>query len=212
MHTNTIGQLLLDISAVGFTATPIRFKSGILSPVYVDNRTLPSFPEQWIKVIEAFGALIREKVLVFDGIAGIESAGIPHSAALGYSLRKPSVFVRKAAKDHGTKRMVEGGDVKGKQIVLVEDLVTTGGSSLHGVEQLRAAGAQVTDCLCIVSYGFAQADEAFKKAGVVLHPLVTFSEILSSALKAGLIDDSQNREVDAWLADPHAWTKAHETP
>lgn len=212
MHTNTIGQLLLDISAVGFTATPIRFKSGILSPVYVDNRTLPSFPEQWIEVIETFGSLIREKALAFDGIAGIESAGIPHSAALGYSLRKPSVFVRKAAKDHGTKRMVEGGDVKGKQIVLVEDLVTTGGSSLHGVEQLRAAGAQVTDCLCIVSYGFAQADEAFKKAGVVLHPLVTFSEILSSALQAGLIDDSQHREVDAWLADPHAWTKAHETP
>lgn len=137
-----IAQILLKINAVGFVPdNPIMFKSGIKSPVYVDNRKLPFYPKEWEKVILGFEALTKEKSLQFDIIAGIESAGIPHSAALGFLMKKPSVFVRKKIKEHGTKKLVEGGDVNGKQVLLIEDLVTTGSSSLAGVEALREGGA-----------------------------------------------------------------------
>src|SRR5262245_26696238 len=175
MDTPTqIARILLEIGAVGFSPQqPVVFKSGLLSPVYVDNRRLPYWPAQWKVVLDGFQTLIRDTALPFDVIAGIETAGIPHSAALGYALEQPSVFVRKQAKDHGTRSRVEGGPVREKRVLLVEDLVTTGGSSLLGVEALRQDGAQVTDCLAIVSYGFRQATEAFQAADVRLHTLTS---------------------------------------
>src|SRR5262245_17879726 len=107
--TVQIAQALLDIQAVGFTPEqPITFKSGIRSPVYVDNRRLPFHPAAWRLVIEGFAALIQALDLQFDAIAGIEAAGIPHSAALGYALEHPSLFVRKAPKEHGKGKRIEG--------------------------------------------------------------------------------------------------------
>ena len=134
-----IAEALVEIGGVGFAASaPITFKSGIKSPVYCDNRKFPFHPEQWAKVIHGFEALIAENVIDAGVIAGIEAAGIPHSAALGFAMQRPSIFVRKEAKGYGAKKRVEGGDIAGKHVVLVEDLVTTGSSSLSGVEALRA--------------------------------------------------------------------------
>jgi orotate phosphoribosyltransferase len=137
----------------------------------------------------------------------MEAAGIPHSAALGYAVGKPSVFVRKEAKAHGTKKRVEGGDVRGRRVVLVEDLVTTGGSSLSGVEALRAEGAVVEDCLAIISYGFAEAKAAFDAAGVRLHTLTTFEEVLESGTRAGRVSADDAASVRDWLRDPHGWVQ-----
>ena len=138
-RSRDIAEALIAIEGVGFRpAAPITFKSGIKSPVYCDNRRFPFHPEQWSKVILGFEALLQEQGVVVDVIAGIEAAGIPHSAALGFAMRKPSIFVRKEAKGYGAKKRVEGGDVSGKRVVLVEDLVSTGLSSLSGVEALRA--------------------------------------------------------------------------
>lgn len=201
-----IASALLEIGAVGFAPQkPITFKSGIVSPVYVDNRRFPYHPQQWRKVIAGFVELLAKKQLKFDVIAGIETAGIPHSAALGYELQKPSVFVRKQVKDHGTKSRVEGGSVQGKRLLLLEDLVTTGGSSLSGVEALRNEGAIVTDCIVICSYGFIEAQEAFKQAGVNLHALVGFPEILEEAERRGLLNASERESVAEWFQDPHGW-------
>ena len=201
-----VAGALLDIGAVGFRLhEPITFKSGIVSPVYCDNRMFPFWPAAWKKVIEGFAALISEQGIEFQVIGGIEAAGIPHSAALGYLLARPSVFVRKQAKEHGKRARIEGGDVAGKRVVLVEDLVTTGGSSLSGVEALREAGATVTDCLAIISYGFSEAREAFAQADVRLHTLTNFAEVLAGALDRGLLDESGAGAVRAWLADPHGW-------
>ena len=202
-----VTEALLDIGGVGFRLNdPILFKSGILSPVYCDNRTFPFWPEKWRQVIEGFAALIKREGLSFDVIGGIEAAGIPHSAALGYATGQPSIFIRKQAKEHGKRNRIEGGDVAGKRVLLVEDLVTTGGSSLSGVAALREAGATVTDCLAIISYGFTEAREAFAAAGVRLHTLTNFEAVLASAIHRGTLDANGAAEVRKWLSDPHGWS------
>ena len=197
-----IAKVLLDIGAVGFVVDkPITFKSGIVSPVYVDNRKLPYYPDAWRVVLESFVEMIKQKGLEFEVVAGIESAGIPHSAALGYLLGKPSVFCRKQVKGHGTKKLIEGGSVTGMKVLLLEDHITTGGSSLAGVEAIRAEGGVVSHCIAITSYGFAEAEAAFERAGVKLNVLVTFGEILEEAVERGMIDDRQRREVERWMRD-----------
>ncbi|MES2391847.1 MAG: phosphoribosyltransferase family protein, partial [Acidobacteriota bacterium] len=140
-------------------------------------------------------------------VGGIEAAGIPHSAALGFAMQRPSVFIRKEAKGHGAKKRVEGGDVAGKRVMLVEDLVTTGMSSLAAVEALREEGAIVTDCLAIISYGFVEGKEAFAKAGVMLHALTSFEEVLQVELKSGARDEVSAAIVRDWLGDPQGWAK-----
>lgn len=205
-----IAEALLAIGGAGFRPqSPITFKSGIVSPVYCDNRTFPFWPEQWAKVIRGFEALIAERNLGVDVIGGIEAAGIPHSAALGFATGLPSVFIRKEAKGHGTKKRVEGGDVTGRRVLLVEDLVTTGMSSLSGVEALRAEGAIVSDCLAIISYNFAEALEKFADAGVRLHALTDFETVLAVAQERGSLDAADADSVREWLGDPHGWAGKH---
>lgn len=206
MFDREMAAVLLEIGAVRFDpANPVTFKSGIRAPVYTDNRRLPFYPAAWQKVIGGFQHLIAEKNLSFEVLAGIEAAGIPHSAALGYVMQKPSVFVRKQAKAHGQKKQIEGGEVNGLRVLLIEDLVTTGGSSLAGVKALRAEGALVTDCLAITSYGLPEAVQNFASAAVTLHTLTSF-ESLWKAAKATLSAEIQ-QAVEAWWKNPYDWGK-----
>jgi len=209
-RSREIAEALIAIEGVGFRpAAPISFKSGIKSPVYCDNRKFPFWPEQWAKVIRGFEGLIAEREIAMDVVGGVEAAGIPHSAALGFSMRTPSVFIRKELKDHGTKKRVEGGDVTGKRVVLVEDLVTTGGSSIAAIESLRAEGAVVSDCLAIISYDFPDAVHLFAMSGVQLHAATTFPVVLECALRQGLIDEDGAAVVRDWLDEPRSWAKRH---
>ena len=206
-----VAQALLEIGAMGFSPhAPVTFKSGMLSPVYVDNRRLISFPDQWHTVIEHFGQLIERENISFDIIAGIEAAGIPHSSALAFVLHRPSVFVRKQAKGHGQKRRIEGDDVSGKRVLLVEDMVSTGGSSLSGVAALRESGAIVEDCLSISSFGFSMSRVAFAAAGVRLHTLAPFTTIAQEALDQGYFGTDEMAIIQAWLQDPHGWANQQE--
>lgn len=201
-----IARALLEINAVGFTPDrPITFKSGIVSPVYVDNRSLPYYPSQWRNVIEGFQSLVHRLQLHFDVIAGVAVGGVPHSAALAYALERPSVFVRKEAKEHGKQKRIEGGSVQGRRVLLIEDLVTTGGSSLDGVAALREEGAIVEHTLAIVSYGFPEALTAFEAAGVQLHTLTHFQAILEQAQQSGKLNFPQSAVILDWLKDPHNW-------
>lgn len=203
-----VAEALLDIKAVGFVLeAPITFKSGIISPMYIDNRKFPSYPKAWRVVLQGFIEKMKEQKTEFEIIAGIETAGIPHSAGLGVLLEKPSVFIRKAAKDHGTKKMVEGGEVSGKTVLLIEDLVTTGGSSLHGVTELRAAGAVVTDCFVIVSYGFPESKQAFEEAEVRLTALTDIDTIMEVAGERGMLSEDNKKVVMGWYKDPWNWGK-----
>lgn len=203
-----VAEALLDIKGVGFVVqNPITFKSGILSPMYIDNRKFPSHPKEWRLILDSFIAEIKAQNIDFDMIAGIETAGIPHSAGLGVLLSQPTVFIRKAAKDHGTKKMVEGGEVTGKKVLLIEDLVTMGGSSLHGVHELRAAGANVTDCLIIISYGFPESKQAFEAAKVKLTTLTDINTLLEVAEERGVLTAEDKAAVTQWHNDPWHWGK-----
>ena len=202
-----VARALLDAGTVTLQPhDPVTFKSGLRSPVYVDNRRLISAPGPWTVVIDAFA----ERIPLDDAlvIAGVEAAGIPHSSALAFATGRPSVFVRKEAKGHGLGRRVEGGDVDGRPAVLIEDMVTTGGSSLSAVAALREAGAVVDECLAIITYGFAEALEAFAAAGCRLLTLTTFETVVEVALEQGVIDVAEAVLVRSWLADPHAWSPA----
>jgi orotate phosphoribosyltransferase len=207
MHTgHKVAKELLKIGAVKFVSkNPITFKSGIKSPIYVDNRNFPFHPHSWKIVVAGFEEVIKKENLHFDVIAGVAVAGIPHSSALGFVLDKPSIFIRKEAKDHGTKSLVEGGDINGKKVLLVEDLVSMGSSSLNAVKEIRKAGGIITDCLVIASYGFAEARENFKNANVHLHVLTSFPVILEEAQKLHTLSDVQIKKITEWFVDPHGW-------
>ena len=206
-----VAEALVRIGGVGFSPhAPLRFKSGLLSPVYCDNRRFPFHPAEWRIVLGAWQQHIATEAIAFDVIAGVEAAGIPHSAALAYALGKPSVFLRKQAKDHGTKKLVEGGDVRGLRVLLVEDLISTGMSSLAGIRALREEGAEVSDCLAILSYALPEATDAFAAAGVRVHTLTTFAEVLASAAAIGILSKEDESLLHEWLRDPHAWSTAHE--
>jgi orotate phosphoribosyltransferase len=206
MQEQDIARALLAIDAVEFRPNdPVTFASGILSPVYVDNRRLIFHPEAWATVIAGFRAHIDRESLRFDVVAGIETAGIPHSSVLAYVTGKPSVFVRKQPKAHGMKSAIEGGDVAGKHVLLIEDMITTGGSSLKGVESLRAAGASVTDCLAITTFDFPMSRQAYKAIDMRLGALVRFSIIVEEAMAAGRFGTAERDLILDWLADPHGW-------
>ena len=139
-----VARALLEAGAVTVRPDePVTFRSGLRSPVYVDNRRLIFHPGAWRVVVEALAVQVRSLRPPTEVVAGVESAGIPHSSAVAFATGLPSVFVRKEAKDHGLARRIEGGEVAGLRTVLVEDMVTTGGSSLSAVAALRAAGATV---------------------------------------------------------------------
>lgn len=206
VNEEALAIALLETKAFNHTPnSPVTFRSGIHAPVYIDNRRLIHHPAQWRSIIEGMRARIAESDLSFDVIAGIAVGGIPHSSALSWSLSVPSVFVRKEAKDHGLQGRIDGGDVEGRHVLLVEDMITTGGSSLSGVAALRAAGATVTDCLSITSYDLEEAQRAFGKQDVRLWPLVSFRALLSAAVGSGLLDDSARGQIEAWNRNPREW-------
>ena len=209
MNPNTkrsSAKALLDIGAIGFSPdAPITFKSGIQSPVYVDNRQLIYHPTAWHSIIEGFKSLIGARGLEYDLIAGVAVGGVPHSSALAFMLKMPSVFIRKESKGHGRSQRIEGGEVADLRVMLVEDLVTTGGSSLSAVDALRDAGAQITDALAIVSYGFAEAASAFARADLALHTLTDIETLIELAHERGTLNLDQVAVIERWLADPYAW-------
>jgi orotate phosphoribosyltransferase len=205
-----IAEALVEIHGVGFRPQdPITFKSGIVSPVYCDNRRFPFWPAQWTKVISGFEAMIVDEGIVAEVIGGVEAAGIPHSAALGFAMQRPSVFIRKEAKGHGTKKRVEGGDVAGRRVLLVEDLVTTGMSSMAAITALREEGAVVTDMLAIISYNFVEATDLFAREGIALHAATTFEAVLEVAQERGTLDAAGAAMVHDWLREPRGWAGRH---
>jgi orotate phosphoribosyltransferase len=207
-----VAQILLSVGAVGFSfQKPIRFKSGILSPMYVDNRKLPYYPEQWDTIITESESMIRDKNLMYEVIASVELGGVSHASVLGFCMGVPSVIVRKKIKDHGAQKRIEGGPVVNKKVLSFEDLITTGGSSLESIKVLRDEGAIVTDCISIVSYDFKEAREAFAQANVELHTLISFSVIVQEALKMEKITEIQYENLYSWHIDPHGWTKEKES-
>ncbi len=204
-------RMLLQSGAVVLRpAAPFRFASGLLSPIYCDNRLLISLPRQRAQVTRWFRTLMQQEGIAAEVVAGTATAGIPHAAWLAAALRLPMVYVRGQAKGHGKEQLVEGLPPAGRRTVVVEDLVTTGGSSLASVAALRQAGASVSHVLAIFSYGFPATAASFAQAGVRLLPLTTLPVLLDVAVRTGVLSAAERQMVADWALDPAAWSQARE--
>ncbi len=200
--TGRLAEELLRIGAVVFSPDePFTWASGIRSPVYVDNRLTLAHPEVRRQICAAFAAFADREKLAIDAVVGTATAGIPHAAWLADRLGLPMAYVRGSAKQHGRLNKVEGGLEGGMRVVLVEDLVSTGGSSLNAVGALHAVGVHVLAVLAIFTYELRAAAEAFRAAGVPLHVLTDFSTVFRTALRDGHFTDEQTAHVMDWHRD-----------
>lgn len=192
MTEKKIAQWLLKVGAVTLRpAQPFTWASGIKSPIYCDNRLLLSHPQARDDVIKAFESLIRKNKIKFDVIAGIATGGIPHAAILADHLKKPMIYVRSAPKGHGKGNQVEGSFKKGARVLVIEDLVSTGGSSLSAITAIRASGGKVSDCLAVFTYGFPNAQKSFRDAKCHLQTLTNLEALLAVAVDTKKITENQ---------------------
>jgi orotate phosphoribosyltransferase len=200
---------LLDAGAVRLSPrTPFTWASGLRSPIYCDNRQLLGFPElrAQLKTVLAERAALASPTL----IAGTSTAGIPWATLVADALGLPMAYVRPEPKKHGMGRQVEGPHADGHRVLLVEDLISTGGSSIKCVEALRHEDAEVVQVLALFSYGLPQADAAFAAAAVDLAVLATFQELADRARERGLLDANDMASLAEWRADTQAWSRHHE--
>jgi orotate phosphoribosyltransferase len=201
-----VAKILLEIRAVTLSPSkPYRFVSGIYSPIYCDNRLLMSYPGKRGRIIDHMARVAAERKLDFDIVAGIASSGIPHAAWLAERLQKPMIYIRKESKEHGKENLIEGNLDKGKKVIIVEDLVSTGGSSVAGVEAVRRNGGVVGQCLAIFTYGMAKAKDAFREAGCELIPLCDFSTLIKVAGDMKYIGKEDVERALEWSKDPQNW-------
>lgn len=195
--------MLLRVGAVAInTRNPFTYASGITSPIYTDNRLLISFPEERNRITNLLATAAEESVGLenVEVVAGTATAGIPFAAWLAHRLQKPMVYVRSSAKDHGRGRQIEGQLAPGQRVAVVEDLITTGGSSLATADVLVANGATVCCCLAIFSYELERASRAFAQRGIPLVPLTTLRVLLQVAVEGNFIQPADVQAVLDWSA------------
>ncbi len=201
-----VAKILLEIKAVTLSPQkPYRYASGMLSPIYCDNRLLMSYPDKRAKITDYFVRVVQERRLDFDVVAGIASSGIPHAAWLAEKLGKPMIYIRKEAKEHGKENLIEGKLEKGAKVVIVEDLVSTGGSSIAGVEAVRRQGGVVEQCLAIFTYEMQKAKDAFNQADCELIPLSDFTTLIKLAGAMEYIGQDEIEKALEWNKDPPNW-------
>jgi len=199
------GFLLQSKAIILEPAKPFRWASGWLSPIYCDNRITLSFPGIRDQIRSAF----VETILTHFGrpglIAGVATGAIAQGVLVADQMNLPFVYVRSSPKTHGRQNLIEGRITGGETVVVVEDLVSTGGSSLRAVEALREAGTEVAGMVAIFSYGFQVAEERFRQAGVRLVTLSDYDTLIKLALESGYIKKDQMKLLEAWKKDPSGW-------
>ncbi|MFA6523521.1 MAG: orotate phosphoribosyltransferase [Candidatus Peribacteraceae bacterium] len=205
-----IAEFLLSIGAVKLSPhEPFTWTSGIRSPIYCDNRMIYSHPDARDYIVNALVSRVRCLHVPPDVIAGTATAAIGWAALVADRMKLPFVYVRAKAKEHGAKKRIEGDLRPGKHIVVIEDLLSTGGSSISTVEALREEGkGTVSDVLAIFSYGFLTATENAQSASIQLHPLTTLPTLLSVASSQGRIEEKEVQLVARFAEDPQDWYKA----
>jgi len=205
-----VAEHLLDVGAVRFAPDePFTLASGLLAPVYCDNRLLLSSPAARCAVRDGFVRLWNEQGMDAEVITGTATAGIPHAAWLADILERPMAYARARSKAHGRGRRIEGGSVAARTTIVVEDAISTGGSSCAVVETLRDAGAEVQAVLAIYSHGFAAARQKFEKIRVPLHVLTGLDALLAAAQERGALSGAAAQAILAWRADPEDWSRRH---
>lgn len=200
-----VAEELLKAEAVKISLDPpFTWASGIKSPIYCDNRTLISFPEVREMIVSEF--IVKIDHLKPDVIAGTATAGIPWAAFVAYQMKLPMVYVRPEPKGHGAGKQIEGFLEPNKKVVLVEDLISTGGSSIKAATALRNEGqAQIDHIVAIVTYEMDKAKENFEEAGIELSTLTDFTHILQAVQKQGYLQEDQVQLVLDFSKDPANW-------
>lgn len=205
-----IARELLDIQAVTLSPNkPYKFSSGILSPIYCDNRLWMSYPKQWEILINSMVNVLIHKigVLNIDVIAGTSTAGISHASYLAERLNLPLIYVKSKIEQHGKFSQIEGELKPNQRVLLIEDLISTGGSSITCVDAIRKAGGVVNQCMAIFTYELAKSIENFENQNVTVIPLTNFSTIVSVAVDNGYLKPDEKELVLAWKEDPESWGK-----
>ncbi len=204
----TIAAQLLQIKAIKLQpANPFTWASGWLSPIYCDNRKTLSYPEVRTFIRDGFAELIREKFAGADVIAGVATGAIAQGALVADVLGKPFVYIRSSPKGHGLENLIEGDLKPGQKVVVVEDLISTGGSSLKAVQAVRDFGGEVMGMVAIFTYGFSVATENFAKEGVELHTLSNYQTLINVAVETGYVSSDDLNALDAWRQNPAQWNK-----
>jgi orotate phosphoribosyltransferase len=201
-QAKTIARLLLEVQAVNVnTENFFQYVSGILSPIYVDNRRTISFPRQRKVIVDAFVNVFRDVIGTenFDLVAGVASGGVPWAAWVADRLERPLVYVRPAAKERGMKKQVEGVMESGQRLVVVEDLITTGLSSANVVQSIRESGGRVEDCISIFSFDAPASAKRFGAIGLRRLSLTNLSYLLEAAAEDGSLDARQIQKIQEWI-------------
>jgi orotate phosphoribosyltransferase len=201
-----VAEYLLEIKAVVLNPNePFTWASGLKSPIYCDNRKSLSYPKVRNFIKTAFVDIIADEFKECDVIAGVATAGIPHGVLIADVINKPFVYVRDKAKGHGLENMIEGKLEKGQRVVVIEDLISTGGSSLKAVTALREAGAEVLGLGAIFTYGFQKAVDAFAEADCKFFTLSEYSILLETAVKLDYVKPGEKETLLRWYQDPSGW-------
>ncbi len=201
-----VASQLLQIKAIKLQpANPFTWASGWISPIYCDNRKTLAFPDvrNYIKI--NFARLVAEMYADADVIAGVATGAIAQGALVADLLGKPFVYVRSAPKGHGMENLIEGDLPKGSKVVVIEDLISTGGSSLKAVEAIRNHGCEVLGMLAIFTYNFKTAEDNFVAANVKLTTLSNYNDLIDVSVKTGNVTKEQIAALSQWRVDPANW-------
>lgn len=197
---------LLEIDAVILQPnTPFTWSSGWNSPIYCDNRLTLRYPGIRIKIADHFQKFIEERYSEVDVITGTATAGIPHAAWLADRLNKPLAYVRAKAKSYGLGNQIEGGVEKGESTIIIEDLISTGGSALSVVDALQFIGANVMAVLSIFTYGFDKSIQRFEEANIPIFTLTDYTTLVKVAIEEEYIDQEDLELLSDWRAEPETW-------
>jgi orotate phosphoribosyltransferase len=202
----SIAEKLLTVEAVKLNPeNPFKWASGWNSPIYCDNRVTLSYPEARNEIAENLISLIQKEFPTVDAIAGVATAGIPQASIIADRMGKSLIYVRAKPKDHGMENLIEGKIQAGKKVVVVEDLISTGGSSLKAVQALQQQGVEVLGMVAIFTYGFPIATKAFEDAGVKLFTLSNYNALLAVASNKKILNEIQLKSLSTWRENPSTW-------
>ncbi|MCC5908523.1 MAG: orotate phosphoribosyltransferase [Balneolaceae bacterium] len=201
-----LAKSLLEINAVVLRPNaPFTWSSGWNSPIYCDNRLTLRYPAIRKEISKAFARIIEEKYGEVDVITGTATAGIPHAAWIAQNLDKPMAYVRAKAKSYGLGNQIEGGVDKGQSTVIIEDLISTGGSAISVIDALQFIGADVKAVLSIFTYGFDKANQKFEEKGVPLYALTDYATLIDVALELGTVKEADLTLLNDWRKSPETW-------
>jgi len=206
--TKRVAELLLEAKAIKLSPDqPFQWSSGWLSPIYCDNRVALSFPDTRTFIKKTLAKLLKAEYPDVQAVVGVATGGIAQGALVADLLELPFAYVRPEPKKHGMGNQIEGRLEKGQSVIIIEDLISTGGSSLKVVDVLREAGIEVAGMVAIFTYGFSIAENNFKEKNVKLHTISNYNALIETALEHNYINNSQLVSLSAWREAPETWGK-----